>query len=71
MYDPNRLDTTKRAYKMLDNEKAAGASARVQGKTPSPVTNTPATIKTVADLYENVKQYDKGFLLRMKSVLCS
>ena len=45
-------------YKRIDIEKTNGASARVQGKSPSSVTNTPFAVNTVADLFARVKHLD-------------
>lgn len=61
MNDPNQSDTKKRAYQLHNIEKAFNASVRVQGKTPSSLTNTSNAIRTVADLFAAVKQKDSSF----------
>ena len=61
MYDPATKNTNKRAYQLKNIEKAFAASVRVQGKSPSSLTNTANAIKNVADLFSVVKQYDKNF----------
>ncbi|MBQ3504780.1 MAG: hypothetical protein IJA75_08760 [Oscillospiraceae bacterium] len=62
MNDPNKADTSKRAYHLQNIEKAFNASVRVQGNAPSSLTNTPNAIRTVADLFAAVKQYDNDFV---------
>lgn len=59
---PGSDRTAKRAYQLHNIEKAFGASVRVQGNTPSSLTNTPNTIKTVADLFDAVKRKDTLFV---------
>lgn len=66
MNDPNSETTKKRSYQLQNIEKAFAASVRVQGKAtssaPSSVTNTANAIRTVADLFSNVKQKDRDFM---------
>lgn len=66
MNDPGSETTKKRSYQLQNIEKAFAASVRVQGKAtssaPSSVTNTANAIRTVADLFSNVKQKDRDFM---------
>ncbi len=69
MNDPSRADTSKRAYQLQNIEKAFNASVRVQGKTPSSLTNTKNAIRTVADLFSAVKQQDMNFAPKAPSAV--
>lgn len=66
MNDPGSETTKKRSYQLQNIEKAFAASVRVQGKAtssaPSSVTNTANAIRSVADLFSNVKQKDRDFM---------
>ena len=63
MNDPGSGTTKKRFYQPQNIEKAFAASVRVQGKAtssaPSSVTNTANAVRTIADLFSNVKQKDR------------
>lgn len=61
MNTPDSDQTGKRAYQLQNIEKAFGASVRVQGNAPSSLTSTSNAIKSVADLFFAVKQYDSDF----------
>lgn len=60
MVDPNRSETSKRAYQLQNVEKYQQPDAKGSGKFLSPVIQT-ADIRTVADLFSYVKQKDKQF----------
>lgn len=62
MYNPGTQGTNKRAYTLQNIEKAFVASGRVQGNSPSSVTNTANAVGNVADLFALVKQYDGNFV---------
>ena len=63
--DVNSDGTINRAYKLV----LPAASARVQGNSPSPVTNTASNIRNVADLFQLVKSFDKNFNPKPASVV--
>lgn len=63
--DVNSDGTINRIYKL----KMLVASARVQGNSLSPVTNTTSNIKSVADLFKFVKTFDKDFNPKPASVV--
>ncbi|MBR3610057.1 MAG: hypothetical protein IKL57_01145 [Oscillospiraceae bacterium] len=59
MYDPNKLDTTKRDYKLIDIQ---NNSMSVTGSRNSVSPSTQAVVvNTVADLFDAVKRYDPDF----------
>lgn len=64
MNNPNASSTSKRAYHLQNIEKAFNASVRVQGNTPSSLTNTSNAVNTVADLCAAVKTLDSNFTPR-------
>ena len=61
MNDPNSEATTKRAYTLVNIEKAFNAGGRVQASGPSSGTVASNAIKTVSDLFTAVKTYDANF----------
>lgn len=61
MNDPNRANTTKRAYQLQNIEKASAATGGVQGQPPSSLAVATNAIHTVADLYAAVKLHDANF----------
>lgn len=65
--NPNSKSTSKRAYNLQNIEKAFAASVRVQGMTPSPITNTANAIRTVSDLFTAVKRMDANFIPKPSS----
>lgn len=67
--NPNTKDTAKRAYQIQNIEKVFPASGKVQGNTPSFVTNTVNTIDTIADLVAVVKSRNKNFERAKVSVI--
>lgn len=62
MHDPNRKNTTKRAYQLQNIEKAFAATGGVQGKAPSSLAIATNAIHTVADLFDAVKNRDNNFM---------
>lgn len=59
MFDPNRVQTGKRAYQLQNIEKST-AYSQSSGEVPSSLLKT-ADIKTVSDLFAAVKQRDRNF----------
>lgn len=61
MNNPASVETSKRAYTLVNIEKAPNAGGRVQANSPSSGTNTLNAVKNVADLFAKVKALDANF----------
>lgn len=61
MNDPNRKNTTKRAYQLQNIENAFAVNGGVQGQAPSSLANTANAIHTVSDLFAAVKAREANF----------